>query len=71
MVLRERIKRATKLWIRGGDFHNIAPLNPAEVNIIVEVDGSRRPRRNATDLQTGFRKDQRLAGGRNFQMPHQ
>jgi hypothetical protein len=71
VVLRERIKRAAKLRIRGRDFYNVTPLNPAEVNVIVKVDGSRRPRRNATDLQAGFRKHQRLTGGRNFQMPHQ
>jgi hypothetical protein len=38
MMLRERIKRSAKLWIGGGDFHNIATLNPAQIDIIIECD---------------------------------
>jgi hypothetical protein len=66
-VLIERVEDCAELRIGGRDFHDRTVLHPADVDIVVEVNRARRPRRDAIELQAGFREDEPLRRDRNLQ----
>ncbi len=69
--LLQRVEDAAKLRVHLADFHDRRVGNPADVNVVVEKNRTRRLRRNALALKRGFREEQRLRLGRNLQRRQQ
>src|SRR5690606_1860936 len=53
--------------VDGGNFNHRTALNPSYINVVIEIDGARRPGPNSIDLQAGSRKNQSLRGYGNIQ----
>src|SRR5205085_4860183 len=66
-VLRHRVEDRTQLRILRGDFKDFASLNPSGVDLVIEVDGSRRVRRDPLPLETCLAEDEGLRRNRNVQ----
>src|SRR4051812_5713977 len=65
--LTQRIKHRTEGWFRRRDFQHFSVVTKAHVGIVVEINRSRRPRRDSRSLKTCLRKDENLGRNRDLE----
>src|SRR5262249_13984887 len=58
--LAQHVEDAAQLRVGGGDLQHVAVVAVADVNVVVEVDGARRARRDASALQARLGADKHL-----------
>ena len=68
ILLTERVEDGTKHRIDGRQLKDIPLLAVAHIDFVVEIQCSWSTRGDATQLQTGFGKHQRLRLKRNLQL---
>lgn len=66
-VLIQRVKHGSLGRVNRCDFQKSPALHPPDVNIVVEVNGSRRGRPDPLHLGTRLRKNEPLRGKRDVE----
>ena len=70
-LLIETIEDRAQLWIQCGDLDDAAALHPADVSVVLEVEGPWSLWQYPTDLVAGLGKDEHLRGHVYFQLAKQ